>query len=184
MTTYPNETTPPCLTAPGAVAPVAVEAPGHSVGRRTWTVTTDSGIAVSGHLPYWDEGDPSESEVPLERLGVVLSDINHHRDVSGRFLAVEVPARDGEPMRTGEQVPVFCGAIDCDPYAPASEWRVPVFNFCLVDDYRVTALDPDGVAELAAVLREQADVLDNQVRPALAEARRDWAENSSTPLTE
>jgi len=182
MTRHPNGTIPAGGTVPDT--PSFSRDPGHSIGRRTWTVTTDGGIDVSGHLPFWDEGDPSESGVPLERLGVVLSDINHHREVSGRFLTLDVPARDGEPRSVGEQVPVFCGGIDCDPYAPEPQLRVPVFNFRLVDDYCVTGLDPDGVSALAALLREQADLLEDEVRPALAQARRDWAENSVTQRTE
>ncbi|WP_328911758.1 MULTISPECIES: hypothetical protein [unclassified Streptomyces] len=85
---------------------------------RTWTITTDEGLSVTGHLPTWAEDDPSESGVPLDRLGAVLGDINHHRDTSGQLLRVR--SSPGAFGSTNEKVPVFCGSIDCDPYTPTS----------------------------------------------------------------
>ncbi|SDO51832.1 DUF6907 domain-containing protein [Actinacidiphila guanduensis] len=144
---------------------------------RTWTITTDTGFSISGHLPDWAEEDPSAQGVPIERLGLMLSDINHHRGFVGCPLPVHVP--DGRTGTATESVEVLHVGIDCDPYAPEPELRQPVANLCLVDDYMVPGLDPDGLARLAAALRAHADLLDGEVRAALVRARGDWADSRS-----
>lgn len=167
-TIHPNAQTSPAHSAP----PPAADA------GRTWTITTDEGLSVTGHLPAWAEDDPSESGIPLDRLGTVLSDINHHLDTSGQLLRVR--SSPGASGPTDEEVPVFCGSIDCDPYSPDPHQRIPVFTFHLVDDHLITALDPEGVTALAAALRTQADILDHEVRPTLLAARDDWTRNNTT----
>lgn len=155
-------------------APAKAVAPPTANEPCTWTITTDTGFSISGHLPTWADDDPSQNQLPVDRLGIALSDINHHHDVCGEILAL--PLRTPEDHgRHDQAVPVLCGSIDCNPYAAAPELRVPVFNFHLVDDYRIEALGPDGITELAAILRAHADALDQRVRPALIEARNDWA---------
>jgi hypothetical protein len=44
----------------------------------------------------------------------------------------------------------------------------------IVDDFWFKDLDPEGVSAVAALLRAQADRLEQQVRPALVAARDDW----------
>jgi hypothetical protein len=44
----------------------------------------------------------------------------------------------------------------------------------------VFGLDPDGLAEIAAKLRAQADRLDHDIRPQLLAARADWAAHHTT----
>jgi hypothetical protein len=41
--------------------------------------------------------------------------------------------------------------------------------------YSLPALDPEGVAEIAAKLRAQADLFDHTLRPTLIAARKEWA---------
>ncbi|WP_329362400.1 hypothetical protein OG896_03985 [Streptomyces sp. NBC_00669] len=146
-----------------------------SASARTWTITTDTGFSISGHLPPWATDDPSEHQLPVDRLGIALSDINHHQDVCGHALPLRTPDGSDEPGHDTDPVPVFSGSIDCDPYATEPEPRIPVFNFRLVDDYRMEALGPEGITELAAAFRAHAEVLDTHVRHALIEARGDWA---------
>ncbi|WP_405584994.1 DUF6907 domain-containing protein [Streptomyces sp. NBC_01190] len=43
-------------------------------------------------------------------------------------------------------------------------------------------LDPDGLAEVAAQLRAQADRLDHEIRPQLVAVRADWADRESTRM--
>ncbi|MEW1862730.1 hypothetical protein AB0399_20560 [Streptomyces sp. NPDC088194] len=145
---------------------------------RTWTITTDTGFSISGHLPPWATDDPSEHQLPVDRLGIALSDINHHQEIHGQTL----PLRTPDPCHPDAQsVTVFRGSIDCDPYATEPDLRVPVFNFHLVDDYRLEALGPDDITELATTFRAHADLLDHHVRPALIQARRDWQLHSTLP---
>lgn len=54
---------------------VAATAP--VVPGRSWVIATSSGYAATGYLPGWAEGDPSESGVTLERVGVKLADMCH-----------------------------------------------------------------------------------------------------------
>jgi hypothetical protein len=70
---------------------------------------------------------------------------------------------------------VLWGSIDCIPYAEDPEPRIPVVNIAIIEDYWINDLDPDGLTELAARLRAQADRLENEIRPRLIAARTDWA---------
>ncbi|WP_328465583.1 DUF6907 domain-containing protein [Streptomyces sp. NBC_00448] len=144
---------------------------------RTWTIATDTGFSISGLLPPWATDDPSGHQLPVDRLGIALSDINHHQEICGQILKLTLQTPDDQGR--DDAAPVFCGSIDCDPYATEPDLRVPVFNFHLVDDYRLEALGPDDITELATTFRAHADVLDHHVRPALVEARSDWARNDT-----
>jgi hypothetical protein len=138
---------------------------------RTWTITTDTGFTISGHLPPWATDDPSAHQVPIDQLGIALSDINHHQDVCGQTLPLPVNTPNTQDQ-DDQAVPVFCGSIDCDPYATEPELRTPVFN------YHIEALAPDDITRLATLLRTHADELDHHVRPALVQARNDWEHNN------
>jgi hypothetical protein len=139
-----------------------------------WAVVTTSGCTATGYLPAWAESDPSETGVPLERLGIKLADLCHRAPFGGQRIRVTC---GGGP---GEESEVFWGGIECAPYAEDPGPRIPVANVWLVDDYWIHNLDPDGIEDLAAQLRVQADRLDHEIRPALIAARTDWAERHTT----
>ena len=142
----------------------------------TWTITTTSGYSTTGHLPAWADDNPSENGISLDRLPVILADICHQATFDGQHVPVWNPASGHENTRT-EEVPVLWGTIDCRPYSRDSNERVPVVNIAILHDYWITNLDPDGVTNLAALLRAQADRLDHDIRPRLVAARADWAEH-------
>lgn len=128
-------------------------------------------MQVSGYLPTWAEDDPSEVGVPVEMLGIRLAGISHRSFFEGQFIYVVAPDAHGKP----EEETVFECSIDCNPYGESPEPRVPVVNIQAFPEHWVLGLDPAAVAEMAAKLRAQADLLDNEVRPALIAAREDWA---------
>jgi hypothetical protein len=166
--THSAPATTPHEPAAGAPSPIAVR-PG-----RTWTITTTSGLTVSGYLPGWAEEDPSQSGVALERLGLELADITHEAPCPGQMLPVvsgSGPAEEAE---------VFWGTIVCHPFTEDPEPRLPVVNVRIIDDYWTTDLGPAELADLAKKLRAQANRLDNEVRPALIAARDDWATHHTT----
>lgn len=138
-------------------------------GARGWSIATTAGDAISGHLPAWADHDPSATHVPLDQLSVELADISHRAYFDGQLLRV----RKGSSTAADECV--LWGVLVCDPYAEEPDPRVPVVNVAVVDDHWITHLDPDGLAELAAKLRAQADRLDQEIRPQLVAARADWA---------
>ena len=141
---------------------------------RTWTITTTVGKSVIGYLPDWAEGDPSATGVPLKRLSPELDDIRHHAAFDGQFVRVHSPTAGRDKDDTTEER-IFCGSIECHPYAEDPDPRVPVVNIAIIGDLWINDLDPTGLADVAAKLRAQADRLDNEVRPALVAARDDWA---------
>lgn len=141
---------------------------------RTWIITTTVGKSVIGYLPDWAESDPSVTGVPLKRLSPELDDIRHHAPFDGQFVRVHSPAAGHDKDDTTEER-IFCGGIECHPYAEDPEPRVPVVNIAIIGDLWIKDLDPDGLADVVAKLRAQADRLDNEVRPALVAARDDWA---------
>jgi hypothetical protein len=79
---------------------------------------------------------------------------------------------EDDPSESGVPVAGLSARLD-DVWHRAP--RVPVVNLLIVDDYWITDLDPNGLAEVAARLRAQADRLDREVGPALVAAREDWA---------
>ncbi len=141
-----------------------------------WAITTTSGYPASGYLPTWAQDDPSQDGVPLERLPIALADIRHQATFEGQTMQIWNPATDRDETQT-EETAVLWGTIDCRPYAGEPQARMPVVNVAVVNDCWITDLDPDGVTDLAALLRAQADRLDHDIRPRLLAARTDWAEH-------
>lgn len=156
--------------------PLAPIGPGRaSVPVRLWTLTTTNGRSVTGYLPGWAGDDPSEHNVPAADLDDRLSDIHHTRFFPGQRVPIYAAAsRSGRPV---EEEVLSC-TLDCTPYAEGPDVRVPVINVHVCAESWITDLDPEGLAQVAAQLRDQADRLDNEVRPALIAAREDWANRS------
>jgi hypothetical protein len=153
----------------------AVASPGS--GRR-WVIATTTDVTVEGYLPEWADCDPSMSELPLDLLSFRLADLCHRDVFEGLSLRVRSPPSEGEFGRV-EKKQVLWGTIDCCPYAEEPELRQPLVNVALIGDFWIRDLDPDGVAELAALLRAHADRLDHEVLPRLVAARVDWVERGS-----
>ncbi|MFF7155288.1 DUF6907 domain-containing protein [Streptomyces sp. NPDC008139] len=150
----PSDGTPPPWSTPGR-----------------WTITTDSGSATSGYLPAWAEDDPTEANVPLDRLPVRLAGINHRNLFEGPMMPITAP----DVWGAVEEDAVFEGSIDCNPYDPDPSLRVPVVNLQVCVGRWILGLDPHGLADVAAKLHAHADFLESKVRPALVAALEDWA---------
>ncbi|MEW2519026.1 ATP-binding protein [Actinacidiphila alni] len=150
----PSDRTPPPWSAPGE-----------------WTITTDSGSAISGYLPAWAEDDPTEANVPLDQLPERLAGINHRNFFEGPMMPITAP----DVWERAEEDAVFEGSIDCNPYDPDLGLRVPVVNLQVCVGRWILGLDPHGLAEVAAKLHAHADFLEAKVRPALIAAREDWS---------
>lgn len=142
---------------------------------RVWTITTLTGDKVTGYLPAWAVADPSQGGVPLDRLSLVLDDINHHAPFDGIVLDVVGP--DCAPEAPAEQALFFNGGIDCNPHAQAPEPGVPVANLQILSEYWMFGLDPAALTELAAKLYDVAKRIDNELRPQLIAVRADWAKH-------
>ena len=166
------------MTTPTAASP---HSPEHALAvvtapntGRTWTVTTDTGLIVSGYLPSWAREDPSQTGMSVERLWKVLADICHWAEFPGQSVRV---ACDGGP---GTDAVVLGGSIDHHPYAadvpitPTPAAVLPVVNLQIIGDYWVHDLGPGQLAVIIGKLRAQADFLDHELRPALIAARADW----------
>ncbi|MEU6851714.1 hypothetical protein ABZ901_17530 [Actinacidiphila alni] len=141
---------------------------------RTWTITTTCGCTVSGYLPAWAEVDPSETGVLLDELPTLIADMSHWTRFPGPRMAVAhrgVESDDSEVFRT---------SIDANPYAGGPLPRMPVANIRIVGDYWLHSLTPSGLAEVAAQLRAQASLLDDEIRPQLISARDDWLTQQRT----
>lgn len=141
-----------------------------------WAITTTAGYSASGYLPTWAQDDPSQDGVPLERLPIALADIRHQTTFAGQTAQIWNPTA-GRDETQAEETAVLWGTIDCRPYADQPQARMPLVNIAVVNDCWITDLDPDGVTNLAALLRAQADRLDHNIRPRLLAARADWAEH-------
>ena len=141
---------------------------------RTWQVSTASGLALTGYLPPWADENPSLSGVALEHLGVCLANIVHSTEFSGQLGYV---SNHGGPV---EETVIFSGFIDCHPHAEDPALRVPFAHLHLVGDHRIINLDPNGVADLAALFHAQGTYLENEVLSALTAARSEWAENHTS----
>jgi hypothetical protein len=133
-----------------------------------WTIAATAGRAVTGYLPAWADSDPTATHVPPDQLSVALADVSHRSYFDGQLAHVHNAASSATDER------LLWGVLVCNPYAEDPHPRVPVVNVAIVDDYWITHLDPDGLAELAAKLRAQADRLDHEIRPQLVAARTDW----------
>ncbi|WP_328463829.1 DUF6907 domain-containing protein [Streptomyces sp. NBC_00448] len=140
-------------------------------GSRRWTLTTTDGHTLRGYLPPWAGVDPSEDDVPPSQLADVLTDIHHSRSFTGQTASVYTAT--GRASGPVEQE-ILSSTLDCTPNVEPPQPQMPVVNVHLCEESWITDLDPDGVAGVAAMLRAQADHLENEVRPALVAARRDW----------
>lgn len=155
--------------------PTAQPAPWSTPG--TWTITTDTGAALSGYLPEWAEDDPSENGIPLDLLPARLAGINHRTFFEGQIMAVTTPGPRGGDT---DEDAVFEGSIDCNPYDPDPARRRPHATLQVCTDHSIPGLGPDDLARIAAQLRTQADHIDHDIRPALTAARADWATRHTT----
>jgi hypothetical protein len=156
-TTVPEDRTPPKQSAPWST-------PGK------WTITTSAGFGTSGYLPEWAEDDPSESDVPLDMLRVRLGSMNHRTFFEGPIMPVSTTDTKGDV----EEDAVFEGSLDCNPYDQDPRLRVPVVNIQVCLGRWILGLNPQGLEEIAAKLRAQADRLHDEILPALIAARDDW----------
>jgi hypothetical protein len=153
-------------TAPDNRSPGKQSAPWSTPGK--WTITTEAGSVTSGYLPAWAEDDPTEIDIPLNLLPARLAAVNHRNFFEGTMMPLTTDTTEVE------EDAVFEGSIDCNPYDPDPRLRVPVVNLQVCVGRWILGLDPHGLAETAAKLRAQADLLDEKVRPALVAALEDW----------
>ncbi|WUV74752.1 hypothetical protein OHA86_20295 [Streptomyces sp. NBC_01477] len=135
---------------------------------------------MSGYLPDWAEDDPSEAGVPLDLLPVRLGGINHRTFFEGPLMHLTATnSRDD-----AEEDVIFAGSIDCNPYDTDTRLRKPVVNIQASPHHWILGLDPGELADVASKLRAQADLLRDEVLPALIAAREDWsAHHPEQPLT-
>jgi hypothetical protein len=158
----------------------AVEQPKPWSTPGSWTITTTSGFEASGYLPDWAEDDPSEAGMPLDLLAARLGGINHRSFFDGPM----VPLTTTNSRDDAEEDVVFAGSIDCNPYDTDRRLRVPVVNIQVGPSHWILGLDPQELADVASKLRAQADLLRDEVLPALIAAREDWsAHRQENPLT-
>jgi hypothetical protein len=145
---------------------------------RRWTITTENGLTIDGHLPPWATGDPSETDVPLAQFSGRLEDLGHCRYYAGLRLDA---ANLSEPTgRYQGPAAILCPQLDVRPYSDDPAERVPTVTVEISEgsDVWIEHLDPAGVRELAEKLRAQAAVLD-RAADDLDAARADWAANGS-----
>ncbi|MFD7130550.1 DUF6907 domain-containing protein [Streptomyces sp. NPDC059894] len=143
---------------------------------RTWSISTESGTTVSGHLPAWAEDDPSKTDLPDDKLHIHLADVTHYQAFPGQPMVINTPfGIDGG--RDIYEENVFRATITCSPHSSVPDHRVPTATIAVVEDCVMEDLDAKGVTDIAAKLRAQADRLD-QVAVDLAGARADWSENA------
>jgi hypothetical protein len=129
-------------------------------------------------LPPWADEDPSETDVPLEKLSLTLIDLTHWQPFDGQTMHLHYPAHADGNGKAGEgegEDTLFNGNITCHPYSENPAERTPFANIHIVDDFWMNNLTPDDLTNLATQLRAQADHLDNEIRPALTAALTDWA---------
>ncbi|MFI5759117.1 DUF6907 domain-containing protein [Streptomyces sp. NPDC051569] len=160
---------------PDIAVPPAQQPPSEGItSGRTWSISTTSGVTLTGYLPPWADEDPSESDVPPEELSVKLIDLAHWRPFDGQRMRIHNPAdADGAGLTVEESL--FDGHITCYPYSEDPQERTPYADVRVVDDLWLNNLTPEGLAKLATQLRMQADHLEKDVIPILEAARHDWA---------
>ncbi|MYS22235.1 hypothetical protein GA0115240_139217 [Streptomyces sp. DvalAA-14] len=152
---------------------------------RTWSITTTGGLTLTGYLPPWADEDPSDTNVPLEKLSTTLIDLTHWQPFDGQTMHVHPPAHADGNSKAGEGVDtLFNGNITCYSYSEDLRERTPYVNVHVVDDFWMNKLTPDDLTHLATQLRAQADRLDNEIRPALIAARTDWETHHSQQATD
>jgi hypothetical protein len=148
--------------------------PWNGLGGGSWAITTVGGRTVGGYLPAWAAEDPSEQGVLEGELAGRLADVNHYAVFEGQRVEVYTPANRGGRAVEEE---ILHGSIDCNPYAEEGEPRVPVVNLHLAGECWAGGFGPEELGRFAGQLRAQAELLENEVRPALVAARADWAEH-------
>ncbi|MFC4035061.1 DUF6907 domain-containing protein [Streptomyces polygonati] len=142
---------------------------------RIWSISTTGGLTLTGYLPPWADEDPSDTNVPLEKLSLTLIDLTHWQPFEGQTMHVHHPAHADGDGKAGEgEDTLFNGNITCHPYSEHPRGRTPFANIHIVNDFWMNNLTPGDLTHLAAQLRAQADRLDNEIRPALVTARADW----------
>jgi hypothetical protein len=142
---------------------------------RTWSISTTGGFTITGYLPSWADEDPSNTDVPLEKLSIELIDLAHWKPFDGQTMRVHHPAHADGDGKAGEgEEDVFDGTINCYPYSEDPRERTPFANVRLVDDFWMNNLTPENLTKLAAQLRAQADYFERDIVPALEGARSDW----------
>ena len=141
---------------------------------RAWSISTTGGFTLTGYLPPWADEDPSDTDVPLERLSIKLIDLAHWWPFDGQRMRIHHPAHADEQAGESEES-LFDGHITCYPYSEDPQERTPYANVRVVDDFWLNNLTPEGLAQLATQLRTQADHLEKDVTPILEAARNDWA---------
>ncbi|BBB00072.1 hypothetical protein RVR_6963 [Actinacidiphila reveromycinica] len=161
----------PLLGQPGKDGGEALPLP-EAPQARKWRITTTSRHTVSGYLPPWATEDPSEADVPIEHLAARLVDVHHYADFDGQTMRRVRTAQDGGEPGT---LHLLSGSIDCVPYAPDPEPRVPTVTVNVTPECWLSELGPADVLRLADQLHAQADRLTYEVHPALLAARADWA---------
>lgn len=152
------------------------QTPGEPVQEsRTWTITTERGAQISGHLPAWSEDDPSASGITANSLEMFVSDVTFTRAYKGQLMMVDAPFGENYAQEIAEDE-VFRARLWCMPYAEDAEDRIPYATVTLLDNCDIDHLGPDDLSKLAGQLRAQSVVLDRAARDLTA-AREDWAAN-------
>lgn len=142
---------------------------------RTWTIATEHGAKISGHLPVWSEDDPSVSGVETNSLGMHVSDVIFTRAYAGQLMTVDAPLGVNHAQEVAEDE-VFRARFRCMPYSGDPEDRIPHATVTLLDNCDIDHLGPDDLSKLAGQLRSQSVVFDQAARDLVA-AREDWAKN-------
>jgi len=147
--------------------------------RSTWTIRTTNGIKVSGHLPKWAGVDPSEDGLAPDLLPLRLDDIQHIRYYPGALVDANMSQGLGPNSgRCKGPTAILCPQIEVDPFDEDPARRIPTAVVELAEgtDDWIEGLDPQGLRDLAATLRQQAQRME-QVAVDLEAARADWAQN-------
>jgi hypothetical protein len=143
---------------------------------RQWTITTETGVTVRGHLPEWAESDPSKANIPANRLQLHVSDIYHRRGYAGPTVKVNIPGYDTDRYTGDDEI--LLPTMRRKPHSDDPADRIPVVVVEAVagsDDW-LGPFDPAGLCDLADKLRAHADLLDD-VAAHLQDAREGWARN-------
>jgi hypothetical protein len=127
-----------------AARPAYISSPAHrptaaepaSPDYRTWSISTTGGVTITGYLPPWADEDPSDTDVPLEKLSVELIDLTHWQSFDGQTMHIHHPAHADGDGKAGEgEDTLFNGNITCYPYSEDLRERTPFANVRVVDDF-------------------------------------------------
>lgn len=150
---------------------------------RSWTISTDNGTTVTGHLPFWAEDDPSEADIPADMLPARLIAIAHWASLGGTTLEV-FDSTSGVASGPTTVLNLFSSSIVCHPYHDPDvpdELHIPYVEVQITPGCCwMTGLDPDALTTLATTLRTLAENFESEVRPQLIAARADWAAHHTT----